>query len=366
MSEENALLIDPSVVGQSHILVNTGMVCLAASRYTRVTVIAESTHCDALEQYLDLNIASRVTFIPWSRRAEIRSIVRKLIAKDRFDLVLFTNLEYGIFVYMNVFHRGITQRPILWTLHSHLVNLGLTSRVTRIKNFVKWYFLFCAFRKVKFIALGGRIRANIETAIGPLFYRSNIAALMHPVGIRKLPGPALDASDIRTRSPRVIFMSGWHGLSPKNKELLGELERLDSSSSRFELVSLSNSFKSVSNQKVKSFAIDYADRLKEITKADFFLHLPSDPYRLHASGALMDMLLTGTPIIGLRTDFGEELAEIIGPFGYFFDKHDEVLRFFSSSDFNPAEFDQFRSNLAAGYEKIVALNQTQFDDVLSS
>ncbi|WP_323162582.1 hypothetical protein, partial [Pseudomonas rhodesiae] len=74
----------------------------------------------------------------------------------------------------------------------------------------------------------------------------------------------------------------------------------------------------------------------------------------------------GTPIIGLRTDFGEELAEIIGPFGYFFDKHDEVLRFFSSSDFNPAEFDQFRSNLAAGYEKIVALNQTQFDDVLSS
>ncbi|GLS68111.1 hypothetical protein GCM10007890_01220 [Methylobacterium tardum] len=366
MDKRSALLIDPSVVGQSHLLVNTGMVRLVALRYARIAIIAENTHCDALKKYLGAEISNQVTFVPWHRRSEIRKTVRGFIAGEQFDQIIFTNLEYGIFAYMNLFHKRASSKPILWTLHSHLLKARSSGKAARIKNVVKWYFLFRAFRKVKFIVLGERIRASIEASIGSFFRRGNIVAITHPVGITKLPGRTPSAAGSLSKFPRVIFMSGWHGLSPNNKELLSKIERLPPKNHRFEFVALSNKFQAADAQREKSFLTDYADRLNEIARADFFLHLPSDSYKLQASGALMDMLLTGTPVIGLRTDFGDELTEIIGPFGYFFDKHDDLLTFFSSAELDPAEVYQFRFNLAAGCEKIVALNQAQFDAAVAS
>ena len=48
-----ALLVEPSVNGQSHILVNSGFVDIALNLYGTVTVMARASHVDALEAYLD-------------------------------------------------------------------------------------------------------------------------------------------------------------------------------------------------------------------------------------------------------------------------------------------------------------------------
>lgn len=359
--DANALLIDPSVVGQSHLLVNTGVVRLALGRFERLALIAEASHCEALKQYLGEELCKRITFVPWRRRSEIRKTVRDFIAGRQFEQIMFTNMEYDVFVYMNLFQSRASRKPILWVLHSHLVNAAAPGMALRIKNLVKWYAFFRAFPRVRFVVLGQRIRANIEALVGPFFRRGNIAAIIHPMGVARLPerGPAPS-----TGPYRVIFMSGWHALSPGNRDLLGALECIPPAERQFEVVAVSNRFAAAREE--KSFSMEYRDRLGQIAGADFFLHLPSDPYRLQASGAVMDMLLTGTPIIGLRTDFGDEVAEIIGPFGYFFETREDLLLFLSSGKPDPREVETFRSNLTAGYGKIVALSQAQFDAVLAS
>lgn len=357
--DPSALLIDPSVVGQSHILVNTGVVRLALARYPRMFVIAETTHCDALKKYLGDELSARNIFAPWHRPSEIRKAVRDFLKGKEFDQILFTNMEYGLFIYVCLFHQRASRMPILWVIHSHFMDAAATSKRARIKNLVKWYFFFRAFRGVRFIVLGERIRANVEALISPFFRRGNIAAIIHPVGVARLP-------DRRptTGLPRVIFMSGWHPVSPPSRALLDALERVPVGKRGFEVVSISNRFEGVNDE--KAFSMEYTDRLNLIAQADFFLHLPSDPYRLQASGAVMDMLLTGTPIIGLRTDFGEELAGIIGSFGYFLDSRNDLLRFLSSATPDPAEVEGFRSNLATGYDVILARSQAQFDALLAS
>lgn len=359
----SALLIDPSVVGQSHILVNTGVLRLALARYPRIEVIAEASHCDALREYLGAEACARITFVPWHRRPEIRKTVRDVVRGRTFDQILFTNMEYDLFVYMSLFHQGASRKPILWVLHSHLVDAAATGGRARIKNLVKWYFFFRAFRRARFIVLGERIRANVEALIGPFFRRGNIGAVIHPVGVAPLP-EGRSAAGRSGRLPRVIFMSGWHALSPRNQALLDALDGIPPEDRRFEVVAVSNRFEGVNDN--KAFSMEYTDRLTRIAQADFFLHLPSDPYRLQASGAVMDMLLTGTPMIGLRTDFGEEMAGIIGPFGYFFNSRDDLLRFLSTATPDPDEVAAFRANLAAGYATIVARSQAQFDGLLAS
>lgn len=359
----SALLIDPSVLGQSHILVNTGVVRLALARYPRIDIIAEASHCDALEEYLGPEACARISFVPWHRRSEIRKTIRDFIKGRQFDQILFTNMEYDLFVYMCLFHQGASRKPILWVLHSHLVDAAATGAKARIKNLVKWYFFFRAFRGARFIVLGERIRANVEAQIGPFFRRGNIEAIIHPVGVVP-PERRFGGAEPSARLPRVIFMSGWHALSPRNQALLEALDRLAPEARRFEIVAVSNRFEGADD--TKAFSMEYTDRLNRIAQADFFLHLPSDPYRLQASGAVMDMLLTGTPMIGLRTDFGEELAGIIGAFGYFFDNRDDLLRFLSTASPDPAEVASFRANLAAGYDTIVARSQAQFDRLLAS
>ncbi len=359
--DRSALIIDPSVVGQSHLLVNTGFIRLVLGRYPRVTIIAEKTHCDALARYLGAEAGDRVEFVPWSRKSDIRRTIRAFIAGRRFDQILFTNMEYGLFVYMSLFHRKASRRPTLWVIHSHLANALKPGKAARIKNLIKWYVLFRLFRNVRFVVLGQRIKRNVEALIGPFFQRDNVAAIFHPIGIAKLPE---NGSGRAPRLPRVFFMSGWHALSPENRALLDALDRIPPEARHFEIAAQANRFGEANKQ--KSFAMEYMDRLGLIAEADFFLHLPSDPYRLQASGAVMDMLLTGTPMIGLRTDFGEELTGIIGPFGYFFDNRNDLLRFLSSKGPDPVEVRAFRANLNAGYDTILALSRAQFDEVLAS
>ena len=364
--EQSALLIDPSVVGQSHLLVNTGIVHLAATRYKRIIIIAESTHCDALKQYLGKEVGDQVTFIPWRRRKDIKQTIRKFIARQQFDQIIFTNLEYNIFAYMGVFHRKASRNPPLWVFHSHIVNAAASGKAARFKNLIKLYFLFRVFRRVRFIVLGERIRSNFEALISPFFRLGNITSIIHPIGIARLQNNSLKICDSKSvsRLPRVIFMSGWHTLSPQNQTLLKKLESISSESKHFELIARSNKFEGTFNR--KSFSMEYVDRLTQIAEADFFLHLPSDSYRLQASGAVMDMLLTGTPIIGLRTDFGEELTEIIGQFGYFFDNQNDLINFFCSAVLDSTEFERFKTNLEMGYNKIMELSQNQFDALIVS
>ncbi|TXN61066.1 hypothetical protein FV228_21795 [Methylobacterium sp. WL18] len=359
---QNALLVDPSVVGQSHILVNTGIIRLATTRYSRVTIIAETTHCEAIKRYLCREIGDKVDFVTWRHRHEIVGIVQNFLAKKQIDQIIMTNISYRLFLYMNLFGVRASKNPIFWMFHSHFVDACGRDLRVRVKNFIKWYFLFRLFKNVRFIVLGERIRINIENSIGKFFHPDKISVINHPIGISRIPRVESDVSESLPKSVRILFMYGWHGLSIKNNILLEEIKKLSSTTCKFKLSVLSNEFKKSNNE--RSFSIDYAERLKEISKCDLFLYLPNDSYRLQASGATMDMLLTNTPMIGLRTEFGEELAELIGPFGYFFDTQSDLLQFLHSKNYDSVEISQFRANLTAGYDKILAICQAQFDRII--
>lgn len=356
--EAEGLLIDPSVTGQSHLLVNTGIARLVLARYRRLTIIAEEGHCAALAQYLGAADCERITFIPWQDRFTVHKVVRKFVAGRQFDQIIFTNLEYKIFAHMHLFHQRASRKPILWVLHSHLVDAAATGRAARIKNLLKWTLLFRMFPRAKLVVLGHRVRANIETLIGRVFRRGNIASIIHPIGVARLPDRDAPLS---AAPPRAIFISGWHAMPPENRHILERLEEVPPEDRRFEIVALSTRFQG--REGYRSFSMEYSDRLNHIAEADFFLHLPSDAYRLQASGAVMDMLVTGTPMIGLRTDFGDEIEGLIGPFGYFFDNREDLLRFLLSAEIDPAEVARFRANLAKGHGTILALSQKQFDDL---
>jgi hypothetical protein len=363
-SGRHALIVDPSVVGQSHLLVNTGVVRLAASRYEHVTVIAETNHCCFLKDYLGKKRCERISFVPWQHRSDVIKLFRSIARIQQFDQIIFTNIEYIVFAYVNIFHSGASKRPCLWIIHSHLVTAGTSGRISGVKNSIKWLFLFVLFEKVKFVVLGTRIRENFENLLIPYFKRNNIRSVMHPIGIAKLLRPAVDLVEAPSKRPYILFMSGWHGLSLKSQELISALKQVSTERRTFEFDALAVKFEPGFEE--KSFAMDYTDRLCQISKADYFLHLPGDSYRLQASGAVMDMLLTGTPIIGLETDFGEEIARIIGPFGYFFKNHDDLLSFLVTGNLDPDQAREFRSNLAAGYNKIVAISELQFDAAIAS
>ena len=63
-------MVDPSVVGQSHLLVNLGFIDLCLGIFSDVEVVAEETHCAALVHY-GADRTGRVTFHPYKDRRDL-------------------------------------------------------------------------------------------------------------------------------------------------------------------------------------------------------------------------------------------------------------------------------------------------------
>jgi hypothetical protein len=354
------VMVDPAVVGQSHLLVNTGFIRLLLSRFDDVVVIAETTHREALESYLDADSrAGRPQFISYASRKEMLARLREEIARAPTQAVLLTNLHYALFARLSIVSllRKVT---LFWVLHSHLSSLARDGLRDRIKNRLKIFLLFDMFPASHFIVCGESIKSSFLRLTRRPCYQRRISAVFHPVGISAVDADRrlADAPPAARAAPSLIYLQGWHKATAKTSAALERLSAI-ARTGTIRLDVVWNNFSSTNNR--KHFTKDYRERLCQIARADFFLFLPSDDYALQASGALLDLVVAATPAIGINTAFGAELATIIGEFGFFFDTLDELVNFMTAvdRDFLLRRHAEFRRNLKRGGTLIGQTNAAQ-------
>ena len=358
------IMLDPAVVGQSHLLVNAGFIRLLLSRFDEIIVIAEETHREALENYLrDEMSLDRIQFISYVDRKQMLSLLRREIARINAGAVLLTNLHYALFATLNMM-RLPRDVALYWVLHSHLSSLAHPGLRERIKNRLKVFLLFDLFPASRFIVCGQSIRDGFLKRPGGQRYRHKIAAVFHPVGLSDVVAghPAVRATRAASAIPSFIYIQGWHQPPPDVRSALERLARITQARTmRLDIVW--NSFSRSQNR--KHFTRDYRDRIRAIAESDFFLFLPSDDYSLQASGALLDLVVAATPALGIKTAFGSELEQIIGEFGFFFDTLDELVAFVQTVDRDLLfrRRTEFQRNLKRGMAVIAQLNAAQLSQL---
>lgn len=349
-----ALLVEPSVNGQSHILVNSGFIDIALNLYDTVTVLARDSHVDALEAYLDPDKLPRIRFIRYGKN-ELLNSYRQEVAHHWYGKIIFLNINYNLFARLNLFSRRPKDTPLYWVGHSHFLTFDNRSPAELIKNKLKKTMMFNRLFDSIFIVCGQRIKTNVDALLD---MGSKVKAIFHPIGIAPLPAiEAQVTSEPGTFS--LLHINGWHQASPSKIAAIQAIEAITTRRGTIRFKDVKASI--VSENDERYFSRDYKDRLGLIGKYSYFLHLPENPYTLQASGALMDLLLIGTPVIGLQTDFGSELADIIGEFGYLFDSYDEITAFLEQADTDQVMTDRvrFSHNLRAGYQTVKDLSLAQ-------
>ncbi|HEY0238239.1 MAG TPA: hypothetical protein VGC37_06310 [Friedmanniella sp.] len=350
------VLVDPSVLGQSHLLVNLGMVRLCAERFAEVEVVAERAHCEALVAYGAASFG-QVSFRPYDASTDLT--LRLLRSLDRAAPVVFLNLEYKLFlrVMASRFSRG---RPVYWVLHSHFAS-PVTSFTSRTKLLARKLLLFTLFKRSKFIVYGERIRQNLLALVGASVDPDRIESVEHPLGVEQvLPEGSADGP------VRIAFVRGWHAPPAATEAVLTALAAAAEAEHAFEFSVISNV---VLHRPDGSRVIssDYRERLVRLADIDLVLYLPTNDYALQASGALMDSFVSGRPLIGLQTDFQQEIESLVGPIGFFFESTEQLLDFIGSFR-EPArrrEIEVRRQNLMNGYRTIMDRAGLQLGDALA-
>lgn len=354
-----ALLIDPSVNGQSHILVNSGFVDIALALYGDVTVIARDSHVDALQAYIEASNLENVAFIKY-KKGGVYKAYSDATRKNVFECEVFLNISYALFAKINIYAIWQRRATLYWVVHSHFLTFEHTGVFEAMKSKFKKSLMFSRLFNSTFVVCGERIKDNVDA----LVHRGDrVKAVFHPIGINRLAAQqSLSSHTPDTFS--LLHIHGWHEASVNKIRAIQSIEHVTAQRKAIYFKDVKASIALDNNEAY--FSRDYRDRLGAIAKYSYFLHLPENLYKLQASGALMDLLLTGTPVIGLRTDFGGELAAIIGEFGYFFDDYDSISDFLKRCDVAQviADRERFSNNLATGYQKIKRLSLEQARQVL--
>ena len=347
------VLIDPSVIGESHILVNTGFLRLFAAMADELLVITEDSHSNALRKHVNLDGSyANINYITYKDRSELNDLIRKSVSWRQIDLMFFLNLEYRIFFYCNLSARRYYTGPKCWVLHSHLASLGKESLRAKLVSRLKAFLLFNLFTDNRFVVLGENIKANARRTLSGFIPGERIHSVFHPVGVSSFEAKAIGPAKPRGRDMLVMFLHGWHRLPDDRLQTLVRLAETARTTGQFDFREILASFNS--GPLGRSFSKQYSDRLNSIRAADFLLQLPTDPYSFQASGAIMDMVATRTPAIGIATDFGKDLESKIGRFGYFFDTDAELIGFMErfSDNYNVADHQLFISNLTDAGERL--------------
>lgn len=367
MSRElnRVIIVDPSVVGESHILVNTGFIRHFANIAREIIVISEASHAQALQKYVDLTGSDvSISYRGYRDRSEVTDLIDKAALEAPTDLLFFFNLEYNVWLHCNMAGRKYYKGLKCWVFHSHLASLGKSGLRNKVISKLKAFFLINLFPNNRFIVLGENIKANTLRALPGFVGAKRLHSVIHPVGVQSSNAKPTGNTASTTRGTSILFLHGWHRLPEMRLQTLARLAEIARIKGRFEFVEIKNEF---SNSALgRSFSKPYNERLDMIGAADFLLQLPTDPYTFQASGAIMDMIVTRTPGIGIASDFSNYLEGQVGKFGYFFETEDEIVEFLS--DF-PAkqhadDYQNFVSNLATASSRIEQLGRADLRNLL--
>jgi hypothetical protein len=325
------IVVEPSVLGQSHLLVNTGFIKLIASLYAEVIVLSEARHSLALASYVEKGgNAGNIQFVTYTKKRNLAQSISDLALSTGVEAVFFLNLEYSVFIKMNMTRVRRSGLEFYWVLHSHLISLNSSLLSSRIKNMLKCVALFGVFSDNTFIVCGESIRTNFLARSGRSRYANKIFPVLHPLGIAIEEAGQAGRIACPDRPASLVFLQGWHALSETLEALLGRISRVIERRDGVELEIVRNTFEKGCDGRL--FSRSYGERIRRMIRSDYVLYCPEDKYALQASGSLMDLLVAKVPVIGLRTDFSRELEDKIGEIGFFFDSWDELVDFLATVD----------------------------------
>ncbi len=213
---------------------------------------------------------------------------------------------------------------------------------------------------------GEKIKQNFLSHVHQPFFKSRVHAIFHPMGV--------DFSTSGHHQPdlnspfSIIFYKGWGETRDEYAEGIRKLTEIAEKSRMFNIFVLESSVSKSTADGIRIFKDDYVDRLTEICGHDFMLFLPDDDHALMASGRIMDSVVMSLPVIGIRTDFADELAEKIGEFGFFFENVNQIIEFFSNVDvhFLARKRLIFLGNLRSAQTRLQEISRIQLQSVLES
>lgn len=188
---------------------------------------------------------------------------------------------------------------------------------------------------LRFVVLGDSILHNLRPLVSSELYE-RFTSMDHPITPAQLPPrPATD--DNRTLNIGTVGIVNYYKGAAELAEIASEIGKEPGISFRI-VGSVQGSTEPFSKAGITlpphpSEPMAEAEFSRAVAALDFILLLyPADTYRLMASGAVLEALRYGKPIIAYRTSYFDYLFRKFGAFGYLADSREEMIELLRSVD----------------------------------
>lgn len=371
-SHEKIIIIDNVIIGNNHLVINSGIINMAQflfENYTKdkeIIFFGETSHTSSLAKLVDSNNNCKVSFYPVEVikpktgifQKEISWIKKMLKDKKFIDelfeinriyqpklIIISTILPINLYLFINKINTILNQKFLI-LLHGEVEllfdkNLNFSEKIKR-------YLLEKAFKKIppntQLIVFTDHIKKSLIERFN--FSDHQIISINHP--ILKFERNNLEISDCITFSHL--------GLANKRKnsalifKLADNFENIiKKGSCRFSIIGrviesdINNITPNVEIESKNNQPIPNDTYIELISKSDYSLiFLLEEEYVYRMSGSLLDSIQFQIPIIALKHTFITELFEKGGDIGFICDSYDEMLEVVNQIVLkNPKYIDQY-------------------------
>jgi len=310
--KSNFLLVEPSKVGDQHITfissyieainLNKNIMDLYNFKF-----IGSSSTIENLEVLKNLNIKSEIIFVvnPDKRRlvfktlVEFYQVVRLIFKKNNLDILLISCILPTSLIFIEILNKLANKKNIFIVLHGEIEGiLNSEKHDPRRIGFWSniWFSYLCGKSKLRYVVIDKFIKDKLN------LIRNNLEFITIPQPIK-----ALHFKKTSFNKKTLCFI----GYRTKNKgyEIFKGLAK-DKGEYNFIAIGggIVENLSDGSIQKIK----DREHYLNEISKADIALFLYTDGYQLTLSGAALDAISVGVPILALPRPFFSHLNSVFG------------------------------------------------------
>lgn len=340
-------MLDKLVMGNNHVMFNSAISLIIARIYKDHQVIftGESTHINQVAQNnsfienlvcrsyeeLPLPQSNIKKLLPWiKKKLGDLLYIEKFYRRTKKDgvAIFFTCLSTTSLYYACLRFRN-SRKPVYFVLHGEVEFIFKKDArlVDKVKGRIYRATLGMMEKHMHCIVLSDIVKMALEKK--QVLTSERIIAIDHPIVDRQITHSALNADTI-------IFAHIGSAMQKKRSELFWELadkfrnESIQRKSEFSVIGKLDPEFVGLATDSVKVLSENNQSISQE--KYEQFIHnadyavftFDNDNYVYRVSGALMDAILYGKPIIALRQDYIEYLFQVGGNIGFLCDNMDKM------------------------------------------
>lgn len=353
--KEKILIIDNVIMGNNHLVINSGMINMAQflfEKYTNdkeIIFFGETAHTSSIAKLVDSNNNCKVSFYPvevikpkTGKFQKVISWIKKILKDKEFiddlveinrvyhpKLIIITTISpINLYLFINKINTILNQKFLI-LLHGE-VELLFDKDLFFLEK-IKRYLLEKAFKKIpsntQLVVFTDHIKKSLIERCN--FSTNQIISINHP--ILKFERKTMEISDCLTFSHL--------GLANKRKnsalifKLADNFENIiNKGNCRFSIIGrvIESDIKQITpNVEIESKnnqPIPNDKYIELISKSDYSLiFLLEEEYVYRMSGSLLDSIQFQIPLIALKHTFISELFEKGGNIGFICDSYDEML-----------------------------------------